>query len=383
MTLFVLIFLSLYSALHLYVFLKAKAAFKFGRRFGLLLAFFFIVMITSPITVRLCENSGLDLFAIIMAYAGSLWLGCIFYFLWPSLFIDLYRAIIFIAQKLLKSDLKTLTLSARAAFIIPVAISLAISSYAFYEALNVQTEHVTIETEKLPPGVDRIRIAQISDVHIGLIIRSQRLDNILQKVKEAKPDILVSTGDLLDGQLDGVSEFAALFHSINPPLGKFAVIGNHEYISGIDRALQFTESTGFRILRQSGLTIDNAITLVGVDDPAIKRHTGKKLAPEKNLLLQFPRDRFTVLLKHRPDVNPSSVGLFDLQLSGHTHGGQIFPFSIATYFYYGKHHTGMLKVNNALRYVNRGAGTAGPPLRFLAPPEVTVIDIVRKTAASS
>jgi uncharacterized protein len=375
---FLTIFFSLYIALHLYVFIKARAAFRLGRRAGILLALLFFLMITAPVIVRLAENSGFDSFAIVMSYTGFIWMGSTFYFLWPSLFIDLYRLIILIVKKLFSTDLKTFTISARTAFIIPLVISIAITSYACYEAVNVQTEHITIETEKLPPGIDRVRIAQISDVHIGLMIRDFRLGRILQKVKESNPDILVSTGDLLDGQLDGVSEFAEYFRKLNPRMGKYAVVGNHEYIAGIDRAIEFTESSGFLLLRNSGTTIDKAVTLVGVDDPAIFRHTGKKLPPEKNLLMQFPRDRFTVLLKHRPDVEPRSVGLFDLQLSGHTHGGQIFPFSIATYFYYGKNHTGMLDVNGSLRYVNRGAGTAGPPMRFLAPPEVTVIDIVRK-----
>jgi uncharacterized protein len=378
MKLFVLIFLSLYTLLHIYVFLKARAAFGFGKRVGILLAILFALMIASPIIVRLSENSGFDLFAIIMSYVGYLWMGGIFYFLWSSLFTDLYRLIIFLGKKVLRSDLRSLTISARTAFIIPFAVSLAITSYAYYEAINIQTEHISIETEKLPPGIDRIRITQISDAHIGLIIRGDRLDRVLQKVKESNPDILISTGDLLDGQLDGVSDLTEAFQTIKPRLGKYAVVGNHEYIAGIDRALEFTERAGFKILRQSGVNINNIITLVGVDDPAMERITANKLPAEKPLLSQFSRDRFIVLLKHRPEVNKDSAGMFDLQLSGHTHKGQIFPFSIATHYFYSKSDSGLLNVNGSLRYVSRGAGTAGPPLRFLAPPEVTVIDIVRK-----
>ena len=377
MRLFLLIAFSLYTAIHLYVFLKAKAAFRFGKRTGILLAFFFVLMIAAPVIVRLCENSEFDLFAIAMSYLGYMWLGGIFFFLWPSLLTDFYRIIIFFGKKVLRSDLTELAISARTAFIIPLCLSVAISSYAFYEALNIKTEHITIETEKLPPGTDRVRITQISDVHIGLIIRGDRLDRILQKVKETNPDILVSTGDLLDGQLDGMSDLTEAFQSIKPRLGKYAVVGNHEYIAGIDRALEFTENAGFTILRQSGANIDDIITLVGVDDPAIERYNGGKLPSEKLLLSQFPRERFTVLLKHRPDVNQKSIGLFDLQLSGHTHKGQIFPFTVITHFYY-PHQAGLLRLENGSLYISRGAGTWGPPIRFLAPPEISVIDIVRK-----
>jgi uncharacterized protein len=377
MRLFVLIYLSLYTAMHLYVFLKARAAFRFGKRAGILLALFFVLMITAPIIIRLCENSSLDLVAIVLSYLGYMWLGGIFSFLWTSLVIDLYRIIVCIGKKVLQADLKTLSISARAAFIIPFCLSLAISSYAFYEALNIQTEHITIQTEKLPPGTDKIRITQISDVHIGLIIRGDRLDRVLQKVRESNPDILVSTGDLLDGQLDGISDLAGSFRSIKPRLGKYAIIGNHEYIAGIDRALEFTENAGFTVLRQSGANIADIITLVGVDDPWLERQTGEKLPSEKLLLSRFHSERFIVLLKHRPDVSLNSVGLFDLQLSGHTHKGQIFPFTAITHFYY-PHQAGLLQLESGWLYISRGTGTWGPPLRFLAPPEISVIDIIRK-----
>jgi|WetSurMetagenome_2_1015567.scaffolds.fasta_scaffold00413_24 uncharacterized protein len=378
MWLFVIIFLSLYTGTHLYAFLRARAAFGFGRRAGVMLALFFGLMIFAPIIVRLSENSGFDLFAVVMSYVGNIWMGGMFFFFFASLLTDLYRLIIHIGYSAISKGILKLSLSAKAAFMIPFALSLAVAAYAYYEAADIRTEHITIETRKLPPGVDRLRIAQISDVHVGLLVRGDRIAHILQKVGEAKPDMLVSTGDLLDGQLDGVSEFTGYFRAFNPRLGKYAIMGNHEYIAGIDRAIEFTELSGFRILRNSGVTIDNTVTLIGIDDPAIFRFNGQKLPPEKSILSQFPRDRFTILLKHRPEVDPESAGLFDLQLSGHTHKGQFFPFSIATYLYYGGHDSGLTNINGSLRYINRGAGTAGPPMRFLAPPEVTVIDIVRK-----
>jgi predicted MPP superfamily phosphohydrolase len=95
------------------------------------------------------------------------------------------------------------------------------------------------------------------------------------------------------------------------------------------------------------------------------------------VLSPLPRDRFIVLLKHRPLIEEESAGLFDLQLSGHVHKGQIFPFSIVTHFYY-KHQAGLLRFDGGILYISRGTGTWGPPIRFLVPPEVTVIDIVRK-----
>jgi len=132
---------------------------------------------------------------------------------------------------------------------------------------------------------------------------------------------------------------------------------------------------GFIVLRAEGLSIPGLINIAGVDDSRGKATGDSKDISEKELLSKLSRERFTLLLKHKPLIDRDAVGLFDLQLSGHVHKGQIFPFSLITKFYYPKH-AGMLKSNNGFLYVSRGAGTWGPPIRFLSPPEVTVIELI-------
>ncbi len=376
MSLFLLVFFLLYGALHAHAFLKARAAFDIGARTSIILILFFALMVLAPIIVRQAENEGLELFARITAYAGYFWMGIIFLFFSASLLTDLYRLFVYLSGSILHKDVALFIISAKAAFLIPLFISLCVSAYGYREALNIGTEHLVIRTEKLPQGVDRLRIVQISDVHLGLIVRRERLRLILEKVKESNPDILVSTGDLVDGQINHLEGLAEMLREIKPRYGKYAVLGNHEYYAGIKQALAFKNAAGFILLRDEGVSIDNVITLVGVDDPAAKYSGIYNKIDEKTLLSSFPRERFTVLLKHRPLIASGSVGLFDLQLSGHVHKGQIFPFSLLTKLYY-PNYAGLLKVDGSLLYVSRGAGTWGPPIRFLAPPEVTVIDIVR------
>ena len=166
--------------------------------------------------------------------------------------------------------------------------------------------------------------------------------------------------------------------SITPKYGKFAITGNHEYYAGLDQALQFTEKAGFKILRGEALNVENIINIAGVDDPQAKAFSHYKEVSEKALLSGLPREYFTLLLKHRPFVDKDSIGLFDLQLSGHVHRGQIFPFSIVTGLYY-KTQSGLNNLpGNSMLYVSRGSGTWGPPIRFLSPPEITVIDLIHK-----
>ncbi|MDP2105728.1 MAG: metallophosphoesterase, partial [Desulfobulbaceae bacterium] len=270
--------------------------------------------------------------------------------------------------------LKRLT-SPLAGLLIPASLALTLCLYGFFEARQIHTETVIINTPKLAAAHSPLRIVQISDVHLGLIIGRARLGRILTAVNQARPDILVSTGDLVDGQLDGMEELAEMLADIRPRYGKYAVTGNHEYYAGISHSLSFTKRAGFTLLQGEAIHLDGLLTLAGVNDRG--RHAAELTGPsvEQNLLAPLDQSTFTLLLKHRPEISPDSFGLFDLQLSGHTHKGQIFPFSLLTNLFFVKN-AGLLTIDEQCQlYVNRGSGTWGPPIRLLSPPEVTVIEL--------
>jgi predicted MPP superfamily phosphohydrolase len=231
--------------------------------------------------------------------------------------------------------------------------------------------------------MERFRICQISDVHLGLIVREERLASVLDVVKRENPDLFVSTGDLVDGQIDRISPLAGPLRDIRPACGKFAVTGNHEFFAGLDKSLAFTRDAGFDVLRGEAREIGGFLLVAGVDDPS-GRGFGLRGGEngEGELLASLPRERFTLLLKHRPTVEETTRGLFDLQLSGHTHRGQIFPFNFIVHLYFPMG-SGLHELGNSHLYVSRGSGTWGPPVRFLSPPEVTVIDLVRKKSGAN
>ena len=366
MRLFLLVFFFLYGALHLHAFLRAKAAFDFGTLTGVVLSLFFALMVLAPAIIRQAENAGFKLFARGLAWVGYTWLGVIFLFFSASLLVDLYCLAVYLGSMILHRDLSFLALSLKMVFLIPLALATVIAAYGYKEALNIRTEHIFINTPKLSAAVDRIRIAQISDVHLGLIVRKERLGLILRKIKEARPDILVSTGDLVDGQISELEALSDMLKEINPQHGKFAVLGNHEYYAGLRQAIAFKKAAGFTLLRDEGISIGDIINLIGVDDPAAEYFNGYDGSMEKRLLTSLPLERFTILLKHRPLINKDSLELFDLQLSGHVHKGQIFPFTLLTKIYYPKH-AGLLSADGGILYVSRGSGTWGPPIRFSPP----------------
>ncbi|TWJ17756.1 metallophosphoesterase [Geobacter argillaceus] len=371
MTLFVITFLTIYGSAHGYFFLKARAA-GIGTP---ALALFLIVMVSAPILVRVLERAGHETVARVMAYVGYCWMGFLFLFVVSAALLDLGRLLTWLAGALLRRD-SPLPLAGTTGFLLPCCLALGIGIYGWFEALDIRQERVTLVTAKLPPGIERLRIVQISDVHVGLIVREERIRQIIAVIREANPDILVSTGDLVDGHVSHFNGIAELFRELHPRYGAFAITGNHEYYAGIAQANAFTERAGFTLLPGRTRDVAGMITIAGVDDPAASRFGPAKQEKEATLLGPLPRHRFTLLLKHRPVVDPTSVGLYDLQLSGHVHKGQIFPFTLLTYLTFPVH-AGLTRLSAGSNlYVSRGTGTWGPPIRFLAPPEVTIIDLV-------
>jgi len=370
--LFLVTFLLAYILMHAYAFFRIKAALSLSTKMAVSISVFMAVMVLSPFIIHYAERQGLEFFARLMSYTGYLWMGELFLFVSASFAFDIYRMILSAVNSIFRRDPHTIIPSAQLSFFISLLFSITACAYGYFDAKDIRTEHLTVTSSRISRA---LKIVQISDVHIGLIVRGDRVRKIMDIVRTANPDILVSTGDLVDGQINGLEGIANILNEINPGYGKFAITGNHEFYAGLGQALSFTEKAGFRILREEAVDV-GGINIAGVDDPASNIYGLSRKVSEKELLSGLDPEKFTLLLKHRPLADKNAAGLFDLQLSGHTHKGQIFPFSLITKIYYPSHAGLSSLPGNSLLYVSRGAGTWGPPVRFLSPPEVTVIDLV-------
>lgn len=378
MGLFFITFFTLYTALHAYVFIKAWYAFRFRPLTGCVIGFILLFCVFMPLFVRALEQGGQESIARMFAYAGYIWMSAVFIFFIASLAIDIGRLCVIIAASLFKVGLPATVRSNLVLFLVPVAVSVFTVVYGYHEAASIRTERVRVETPKLPAGIEKVTIVQVSDIHLGLVNRERMLERAVAAVREARPDMVVSTGDLVDGQINNINGLSDMLRDIKPRYGKYAIMGNHEFYAGVGVSEDFTRKAGFRMLRNEGITIDGIMNVAGVDDDAARRSSGRHSPGERSLLEGLPRHLFTVFLKHRPVVAGSSQGLFDIQLSGHTHGGQIYPFKYITRISFPMI-AGLYPLKNgSLLYVSRGTGTWGPPIRFLTPPEVTVIEVVGK-----
>jgi uncharacterized protein len=382
MRLFVLFIFGVYGGVHVYVLLKARQAFGFGWAVGAPLALFMLLMVGAIFLIRTLERHDLELTARTLSWVTYLWMAAVFLYFCSSLAFDLVNLLLRVPAWLGMQSSFFRPLPPRFTFVVSAALSLCICVYGYFDAQNIRTERLVIETDRLPKGVDRLTVVQISDVHLGLLVRCDRLVTILEKVEAAKPDIFVVTGDLVDAQINHLPGMRELLQEIKPRFGKYAVTGNHEYYAGLDAALEFIGHSGFTMLRGEWKDI-GPIVIAGVDDrAAIQTKTG---IPKKDRDALAGTDRskkFVLFLKHQPHPDADAIGMYDLMLSGHTHKGQIWPF---TYFSRRAHplHAGDYDLGKGSRiHVNRGTGTWGPPVRFLAPPEVTVIELLRKARTS-
>jgi uncharacterized protein len=373
---FILIYLAFYGSMHAYAFFKVRAAFRFGTTASMISAVFMAFMMFAPIITRTLEHAGFETAALFIAYAGYTWMGTLSLFVIFAVLIGVYRLIIFAVGNFFRKNTDALIPSAFTAFIIPFFLAVILTGYGIYEGLNIRTEHVVINTAKIPSSAGRIRIVQISDVHLGLMAGKFRLENIIRSVIAADPDILVSTGDLIDGQLDNIEDNIKLLDRINPKLGKFAVTGNHEVYAGLGLSIRLTESAGFKMLRNDAAGAGDSVVIAGFDDRGHSRSKNSDIQMEKDLISRLPQGKFIIVLKHKPETDQSIYGLFDLQLSGHLHGGQVFPFIPLLRIAY-PHVSGLHELpGKSSLYISRGSGLWGPPMRVFAAPEITVIDLI-------
>jgi predicted MPP superfamily phosphohydrolase len=367
MSRFLIFYFVVYGGAHLYFLFTLKRAFRMSTRVRTLITACVTTLFLAPLIARKLETSGFDLLPELLANCGYLWMGLLFLFISSAALLE------FVNLLLTRSRLK---ISARALFQTAIAYSLAIGCYGYFEARNIVTEHLTIKSNRIPQRVSRVRIVQISDLHIGQIVREQRIKAVIAAIKTASPDILVSTGDLVDGHQRHFSGLERLFLEVTPRLGKYAVLGNHEYYVGAEDSERFIKNSGFNLLKNENFELGGIISITGVDD---SRNTSAQRANaliEARLLKSAATGGFRLLLKHRPVLAKNSEGLFDLQLSGHVHKGQIFPFNVLTWLSFPVR-AGLTQLESGGNlYVSRGTGVWGPPIRFLAAPEITVIDLL-------
>lgn len=262
----------------------------------------------------------------------------------------------------------------RAGTPIVVALALAVTGYGLVEADRLRVTAYDVQSGALPQGFDGLRIAFVSDLHVGPARTASFTRRVVDLVNAQEPDLVLLGGDLSDGREEYVGPDLDPLADLAAPLGVFGVTGNHEFITGDTEAfLRRWERLGIRVLRNEHIVLargGDSITLAGVHD---EQGEGVYAPDPEAALAGVERETYTLFVAHEPRQAPVGKGV-DLQLSGHTHGGQMWPFH---YLVLLQQPTlaGLGRVGDVEMVTSRGLHAPGPPLRVLARPEITMVTI--------
>jgi len=247
------------------------------------------------------------------------------------------------------------------------SLAFLIGAYSVFHAARTRVKRVTIRLPNLPPSWRGRTAALVSDLHLGHIRNRRFLRRIVRMIMRLQPDILFIPGDLFDGTEIDPDRLAEPWTAFSAPLGAFFVTGNHEQFSSPAGYLDVVKRSGIRVLENERIVIDG-LQIVGVHylDSTHAEHCRSVLKG-----VGLDPAAASILLIHTPDRMAVAAEMgFSLQLSGHTHRGQFFPFTLLVSRIYGRFAYGLNQFENLLVYTSCGAGTWGPPMRLATTPEI-------------
>ncbi len=253
-----------------------------------------------------------------------------------------------------------------------IIIALICSGYALYAGIKVpEIKEVFLQNEKITTPKT---VVVLSDLHIHRTICPNKIKEIVAKTNAQNPDIILLAGDIIDDDTSKVHDITNLLEDLKAKDGVYFITGNHEFYAGYKETVAELKQLGFTFLENNGHAVSDNIFLAGIPDyfsaPSHEIAIDIKKAFSESLAKNYK-----ILISHTPVDFGINDKLFDLEISGHTHGGQIFPFHILTKLY-NKYLSGLYNLSgNAQIYVSRGAGQWGPQMRFLAPSEITVLKL--------
>jgi hypothetical protein len=266
---------------------------------------------------------------------------------------------------------------------VPVAALAAVGVGALAALGGPYVRRVDVPVEGLAPDLDGFRIVQISDLHAGPTMRLAYIQRVVDMTRELAPDVIALTGDIVDGSVSRLASRIAPLQALASRGRAFFVLGNHDYYSGAASWTAHFEAMGFRVLRNAHVTLahGSARLLIGGVIDFAARIADPDARPRPDLATDGDtRPAFRLLLAHNPKIAPlTEQAGFDLQLSGHTHAGQFFPWTFVIHWVHGPHAAGLSRRGRLWVYVSAGTGTWGPPVRLGTRPELTLVRLVAAT----
>ena len=370
-----IILLLLYSAINFYIGLRGWQSFQpkvIFFRIGYVIIFGLLVL-AYPLG-SLFPQFFLSDVSDFLLLTGSYWLGMMYYLFIFILLIDILRFLDtykpFLSHMLKENSV-----------VIAVSIlffTIILISYGAWNARHPVTVYYEITIPKRATSLESLQVVMVSDIHLGKIIDNQRLKRLVNRINQLDPDLVLIAGDCIDNQVDVLpnQHMIETFRKLHPKLGTYAILGNHEYFDKQpELAIDYLEQSNIKVLRDQWALVANSFYIVGRDDVSRQRYTGINRQELASVMTDIDHSLPIILLDHQPANLQDAINQgVDLQLSGHTHLGQLFPNSLVTKILY-ELDWGYLSKENFQAIVSCGFGTWGPPIRIGSTPEIINLTI--------
>ncbi|HEX7494076.1 MAG TPA: metallophosphoesterase [Bacteroidales bacterium] len=374
MIVFFSIVLIIYSLVNIYLFYKGYNAISFLRNHGLLYSLTFFLLSAIFIAAKILESRHSSVITDILNILGGFWLA---FMLYGFLFFLLSDIILLILRIPGIVSSENIFLFRKWSFISILFISSLLIIGGFINALIPVTREYNITINKSAGEIKTLRIAAVSDIHLGSIIRKRSIKKLSAILKDLKPDMVLLLGDIVDGEIGPVLRGDLLQYFTSPKSidGLFAITGNHEFIGGANKTIPYIESKGIRVLKDEVITLEGGIQLIGRIDRDSFRFYKKERMSLGELMKQADTTKPVILLDHQPfHLDETAKYGIDLQLSGHTHNGQMWPLNYVTSMIYELSYGYLIKKNTHF-IVSSGYGLWGPRVRSGSRSEILIINL--------
>ncbi|PRR83813.1 metallophosphoesterase [Clostridium vincentii] len=374
-----ILFMSLYGVINYYI--GSRAWQYIGREipflnntiywiiFSLIAAAYIISILIGSIVPKVVSN--------IFNIVGSYWMAIMFYLILILPVIDLMR----ILSKKFAFISDDVVATANVQLIVTGVVISFLFALMVYGAWNGHSAKVTkydLDINKIEGNIESLKIIMISDIHLGGIVDNRRLTNMVNRINDLTPDLVLIPGDIIDSKLEHFikQNMSDTFKRLKSKYGTYACLGNHDTMGDkVDVVVENFENAGIKVLRDEVISIEDSFYIIGRDDPYLQGATKVKRKDLSYLTKDLDRSKTFILMDHQPkNLSDTEKEGIDLQVSGHTHKGQLFPESFITNKIYELDY-GYLKKNNSKIIVSSGYGTWGPPIRLGSRSEIVEINL--------
>lgn len=374
---FLAVFLAIFGGISFYVFIRGLQAIQKGSGLRIAYILFYWTVAVSFFAGRILENYLSSFLLDLSIWVGSFWIAALLYFFIAVVVLDILRLFNRFVPFLPSADTAGYAVLKRTVFF-GVAGSVGLLLLAGY--INSVYPHITrlnLTVDKKAANLTNLNIVAVSDIHLGTIIGRSRLQRIVAKINSLDPDLVLLPGDIVDSELTSIkrNRLGQPLRDIRARFGVYAVTGNHEYIGGIEVTGPYLTSHNITLLRDQAVKVADAFYLVGREDLSANRFGNIRRKNLTELMQDVDKSHAVILMDHQPfGLEEAASNGVDMQLSGHTHYGQLWPINYIVRFVY-ELPWGYMKKGNTHYYVSNGVGTWGPPVRIGNRPEIVHIQL--------